>query len=335
MDSLNVYLPADKAGLIADGVVDVQGWRTGSPSTTRSWLARALSRATPDVIFIPTSRYLSAGIPTVTMVRNMEPLVAPFSPRSPLEVAKNLLRRRATHQTCRRATRCIAVSEHVAAYLRGRIGRDFDVVHHGVGRLATPAPPQVPIQQPFLFTAGSLRPARNLEDIIDGFALLHARGSAHVTLVIAGSSTRATRWYEDSMRRRAFSAGIGERICWVGELTESEMAWCYANATAFVMTSRIEACPNTVLESMISKTPSISIELPPMTELYGENALYYPAGDPAALVGQIEHLVADASVQDVLGGAASIRAERCFKWERTARLTIDVLERSVRGVARE
>lgn len=330
VDSLDVYLPADKTGLVSDHPGQVRGWPRGSAAATRAWITSSLARDEPEVIFVPTARYLSTDIPIVTMVRNMEPLVAPISPLSPFEVAKNLLRRTAAHQACRRATRCIAVSEYVADYLRRHVeGARVDVVHHGAAPLPPPAPPHSAVGERFLFTAGSIRPARNLEDIIDAFALLDGPESRDLRLVIGGSSGSATKWYERSMRRRASAAGVEDRVRWVGQLSDAQMAWCYANCAAFVMTSRIEACPNTVLESMISKTPSISIELAPMTELYGDAALYYQPGHPGSLRTQLQRILTDRGLQETLGAATFKRAHR-FTWERTATLTVDVLEQSIR-----
>ncbi len=54
------------------------------------------------------------------------------------------------------------------------------------------------------------------------------------------------------------------------------------------MTSRAEACPNTVLEAMAHGAVSISTDQQPMPEFYGESAAYYRATDAAQLASQIE-----------------------------------------------
>jgi len=74
-------------------------------------LRARLQRLRPDVLFIPTARWLDCGsLPTVVMVRNMEPLTKPIGDNSPGEALRNLGRAYAARRACRRATRVIAVS---------------------------------------------------------------------------------------------------------------------------------------------------------------------------------------------------------------------------------
>ena len=58
-------------GAAADGVF---GWDSSHE------LRATLRGFRPDVLFVPTARYVSIpGVPTVCMVRNMEPLAVPFA----------------------------------------------------------------------------------------------------------------------------------------------------------------------------------------------------------------------------------------------------------------
>ena len=91
------------------------------------------------------------------------------------------------------------------------------------------------------------------------------------------------------------------------------------------MTSRAEACPNTVLEAMSHGCVSVSTDQPPMPEFFGAAAIYYRAGDAGDLARQIGSLQpAGSSGQDALRHAARERAGT-FAWSQTARRTIDEL----------
>jgi glycosyltransferase involved in cell wall biosynthesis len=154
-----------------------------------------LAALAPDVIFFPTARLVRAGaIPTVVMVRNMEPLTVPFGGNTWREGLRNLARARAARAACRRASRVVAVSQFVKSFLmqRWRIDEErVGVVYHGIDPVESGPPASRPDalsgDAPFLFTAGSVRPARGLEDVIGALPRVLQR-YPHQSLVIAGGA---------------------------------------------------------------------------------------------------------------------------------------------------
>jgi glycosyltransferase involved in cell wall biosynthesis len=106
------------------------------------------------------------------------------------------------------------------------------------------------------------------------------------------------------------------------------MDWCFEHCAAFVMTSRTEACPNTVLEAMSHGCLSISIDRPPMTELYGASAVYYRAGDARDLAAWT--LAVLRRPEEAVVESRSVARERAaqFPWSLTAERTIDELEKA-------
>jgi len=297
-------------------------------------LKAQLRRLAPDVVFIPTARWLDCGrVPTVIMVRNMEPLSVPFGGNSVLEGCKNLARAWAAREACRRATRVIAVSQHVHDFLaiRWKISRDkIGLVYHGIeappGRLQAIEPPVLRGAElrRFIFTAGSIRPARGLEDLIGAMAVLAADGEA-LTLVIGGRPDPGSQSYMLKMQRLAGERRVSERIVWAGQLNALEMSWCFDNCAAFVTTSRAEACPNTALEAMSHGCAVVSTRQPPMPEFFGESAWYYHPRDARDLAEQIK-LALGASPEQLEARRAAARARaRDFTWRETATATIEQL----------
>ena len=129
------------------------------------------------------------------MIRNMEPLARPIAGNRLIDMAKNLGRAYAAWQACRHASRVIAVSNYVRDFLihtwhvpAERLG----VVYHGVDSprqgafMPTPANLGGLGPQPFLFTAGSIRPARGLEDLVDALGTLATAQGFRPPLVVAG-----------------------------------------------------------------------------------------------------------------------------------------------------
>jgi glycosyltransferase involved in cell wall biosynthesis len=288
-----------------------------------------------SAVFIPTARWVDFGdVPTVVMVRNMEPLVLPFSGNSVLEGGKNLARAWAAQRACKRANRIVAVSSYVKSFLEQKWAiptEKVDVVYHGVDSPAEEmtCPPQLASNDsPFLFTAGSIRPARGLEDILRAVSHLKNDG-VDFQLVVAGDTRGA---YFNAHYRKMMSLAdrlsVASRVLWAGQLDPKQMAWCYHHARIFVMTSRVEACPNTSLEAMSHGCLCISTDSPPMPEFFEKAAIYYSAGDARGLADRIRALLATPKVETEQLSAAAATLARDYRWESTAAATIDVISRA-------
>jgi glycosyltransferase involved in cell wall biosynthesis len=327
VERLEIFAPAKVAAAgehtwpIRDGLSGFRGLR------------KQIRDLRPDVVFIPTARWFdSGGAPTVVMVRNMEPLEVPCAGNSWPEAARNLLRARAARRACERADRIIAVSRHVRDFLQSRWHLDerrIGVVYHGIDAPAAAEPPRPASlaalgERPFLFTAGSIRPARGLEDLIGA---LTSDGDPEQRVVVAGRVDPGAEAYGRRLRNLAQRSGVADRIHWVGHLGASDMSWCFRNAALFVMTSRCEACPNTALEAMSQGALTISGENAPMPEFFGQAASYYRLGDASSLAGAIQAALAmSANQKDMLRMKSRERA-RDFDWNRTAELTISELRK--------
>ena len=149
-------------------------------------------------------------------------------------------------------------------------------------------------------------------------------------LAIAGAADPGTEHYERDMQRLAQSAGVSERVMWTGHLGPAEMAWCYRQSAAFIMTSRVEACPNIALEAMSHGALCLSTQNPPMPEFFGDAAAYYPADDASALARLVDRtLRADASDAAASREAGRRRSLR-YSWSETAELTVRELLAAMR-----
>jgi glycosyltransferase involved in cell wall biosynthesis len=179
-------------------------------------------------------------------------------------------------------------------------------------------------QEGFLFTAGSIRPARGLEDLLRALADLAAAGK-RLPLVIAGEADSSSPAYERSMKDLVVNLGICNQVVWTGHLTSKEMAWCYSRASLFIMTSRVEACPNIALEAMSHGSGCIVADNPPLPEFFRDAARYYLPGDSRSLVEAIgAYQASSPEVQKSLRLRAQAYASS-FTWDKTAEETVKEL----------
>lgn len=301
------------------------------------WLETRIKEIAPDVVFIPTARWLECGqIPVVTMIRNMEPLTVPFGGNPWKEVIRNLGRAYMAKTACKRSTRVIAVSQYVKNFLKKKWNIESNkigTVYHGaetphtLETLSIPDCLQNQKGDQYVFTAGSIRPARGIEDIIHALGILRGMGLFY-KLVIAGGVDPGMEKYRRSLKNTAMKLGVETQIIWAGRLTEYEMSWCYYNCTVFVMTSRAEACPNIVLEAMAYGCVCISTETPPMPEFFRNTAIYYPPKNAKALAKIIETVLAwDDNQQNAMSEKAKKRAAE-FSWDVCAEKTVAELEKA-------
>lgn len=338
---LDVFVPPGVT-LGARAAEATRSWPHNDALSGYATLRTQLRQLAPDVVFFPTSRLVRCGmVPTVVMVRNMEPLTVPFGGNTWREGLKNLARARATRVACRQASRVIAVSRYVERFVTerwhlepGRVG----VVYHGIDSPAHGAAPVMPLplgdRPRFVFTAGSIRPARGLEDLIRAMPILR-RAEPGLTLAIAGGVDASGRRYEARMKRLAASLGVDRALVWAGHLSAPEMAWAFQHCAAFVVTSRAEACPNIALEAMSHGASIVSTEQEPMPEFFDSSALYYPPRDAGVLAARLESVLRTAPAVLEERRTQTRRRSETFTWARTAARTVDQLLMAVsRGAVR-
>jgi glycosyltransferase involved in cell wall biosynthesis len=324
ISALSMFVP-ERAGIEMDPGIDVRTWPRSDRNLTT--LLRDLAARQPDVVFVPTARHLSSGsVPVVVMVRNMEPLEVPFGGNTWVEGLRNVARAWEARRACRRATRVIAVSDHVRRFIvsHWHIGEDrIGTVYHGVDGPGLSSRDDDTTDRRTLFTAGSIRPARGLEDVIRALPLV----DRDVRLVIAGQVDPGCEGHAAGLRRLCDTLRVADRVTFAGQLGSSEIAEALHGSAAFVMTSRAEACPNTALEAMSCGSVIVSVDRPPMPEFFREAALYYPVAAAESLARQLRAVLADPAARDRLARAALLRAAD-FSWDTTRDRTIQELERA-------
>lgn len=330
--------------------IDISEWQKKFPSVY--WLSmksnllsffgldreakKKVTTFSPSVVFIPTSRFLRINaIPTVTMVRNMEPLI--WKDKNPLfEKIINRLRERATYNSSVKANRIIAVSHFVKECIEKKWKIDANkigVVYHGI-KLTQKQNGHCPNSIPaswkgeFLFIAGSIRPSRGLEDVI--YALRYFSEKSRIRgLAIAGEISLYMKGYQKKLKLLIQAHNLSSRVCWTGQLDDAEMTWCYRNCKIFIMTSRVEACPNIALEAMANRCIIVSTKNPPMPELFGDSAVYYPEKDGKALAEEIHKILNWDNRTLIERSKHSENRAIKFSWHDCAEKTIAELKKAV------
>lgn len=330
IETLYLYLPQETSLEMAHhDKLQILRYPSRRPFKARRMIRQSLKKTRPDVVFIPTTRYLDThGIQRVTLLRNMEAPTTPFGKNTFVESVKNILRAWDTRRAIESADRVIAVSDFVGDFIAEKYDVDSSKVfrvYPGVKSLSER--PQRPKflsgVKSFALTAGSIRPHRKLEDAISAWALLDTRD--RIPLVIAGKPDPDSIRYQQELQSLATELAVEDLIIWTGQMEADELAWCYENCSCFLMTSYIEASPNTALEAMHYGCFIVSSSAAPMPEFFENAALYYPNGDAEQLAQQVRAFRAMSPENIKLHKQNSSHRASDFSWSSTAKSTIDVL----------
>lgn len=301
-------------------------------------LKKHLERFSPDVIFVPLERYFRFdGVPLVTMIQNMGPLVSPVKANPFSEKIRWWAQTIEAKIAIKKADRIIAISNFVKVFLIKQLKvpiEKISLIYFGA-ELPTRGRIQKPVQIPedwkhsFVFTAGSIDPYRGLEDILLATKFMASRNEG-IKIVIAGEARPKMISYQKKLIDLSKKYNVLSKVCWAGRLNEDEMAWCYKNCNAFLMTSRVEACPNIALEAMANGCLSISAENPPLPEFFEDAAIYYPPGDVKTLTEIIQRVFGwDNAQRNLISKKAKKRAAQ-FSWDVTVKKTVNELNMAIR-----
>ena len=119
------------------------------------------------------------------------------------------------------------------------------------------------------------------------------------------------------LEARAVAAGLGDRVEFLGPLSESDLAAYLHACDVFVLpsVSRQETFGVVQLEAMACGKPVVSTDLPtgvPWVNVHERTGLVVPSGDADALATALTRLLADPALRARYGEAGRARVERDF-----------------------
>lgn len=217
----------------------------------------------------------------------------------------------------RRSAKLIAVSEATRQDLLRYYGASSTVVPHGVDERFFQLPRR---PEPLLLCVSTLHPHKNHERLLRVFARLR-ESNPGLTLVLTGVRGFHTAAVEEMIRELR----LEEAVQVLGWIPREDLYEWFAKAAAFVYPSTFEGFGMPVLEALAAGLPVACSEIPPLREIAGEAALYFPPDDEDAMLDTLRRLLAgERAAEDGRGHA------RRYSWEAAARATLDVLTEAAR-----
>jgi glycosyltransferase involved in cell wall biosynthesis len=302
------YLTNLLAELERDSELEVRRYSFGGPGRlTRlvrdtlwylTMLPRRARRERVDVLHCPGLRApLRASVPVVVTIHDVAVLREPRS----FNRWTRLYSRRTLPRVAKAARRIVVGSEFTAREVTELLGvpaGKLRVIPYGVGEPFTAEGPAA--EGRYVLSVATLEPRKNLRRLIEAF---ERSGLDDHELRIVG----ARGW-----------GGVrvgGDRVRWLGEVDDDELAKLYRGAACAAYISLYEGFGLPVLEAMACGTAVVAPSRPPFTEFADGVAVLVDPLDTDSIAAGLREAV---ERREELGPLGPARAAR-YDWRRAAR----------------
>jgi glycosyltransferase involved in cell wall biosynthesis len=266
-----------------------------------------------DVLWSPHYNVpVGVGIPVVSTVHDLLPLAYPqLFPGLRKQVYARLMFRLCAFKS----SRVVCVSEFTAQELSRFTGcpkRKIRVVPNGVAsrwfglkRVPDPA-------DPFFLFVGNLKPHKNLNVLLAAFESVSSRIPHR--LVVVGQSDGFITSDKDSVTRLKNTPCV----TFSGAISDEQLEDLMSKASALVVPSVYEGFGLPALEALAAGVPVVASNIPPLTEICGDEAIYFDPMNPQELAAALFAVSTLPAVRrDELSRRGKARAQE-FSWERAA-----------------
>lgn len=176
-----------------------------------------------------------------------------------------------------------------------------------------------------ILSVGSLLPRKGFDILVEACALLEKAGVAHECVIVGGGPMRP------ELDAQVARLGV-KSVRFLGKQSQEQLPAIYRRSSAFVLAalhsdatpSAAKApsasdfihygIPNVILEAMASGLPVVTTRMPALGEVLrdGENGVYVPERDPAALAAALRELAENPERRRRMGANAAVGVRKAF-----------------------
>lgn len=173
---------------------------------------------------------------------------------------------------------------------------------------------------PIIAMVARFSPFKDHETLVRAFAQIESLARL---MLIGDGQTRS------AVENLVSQLGIGDRVDFMGD--RADVPELLANADVFVLASKFEHLPISILEAMRAGLPVIASDVGGIQEavIHAETGFAVPPRSVPALAGVLSSLIGDAGLRARMGRAGRVRFETLFEArhmiELTGRVYLDVL----------
>ena len=181
------------------------------------------------------------------------------------------------------------------------------------------------VKSPIVLFVGRLVPYKGIDVLLDA-----VKGLDATTVIVGDGPCRV------SLMAKAVDSGLGDRVRFMGDISDAELLAWYHSCDVFVLPSvtRQEAFGMVQLEAMLCGHPVISTELQTGTSWVNQHertGIVVKPNNVTELRGALERLCGDRELRDRLGDAGRKRVIETFTAETMCRATVALYDEVVRA----
>jgi len=173
----------------------------------------------------------------------------------------------------------------------------------------------------FIYASRMASPEKKHIELIKAFSLFKEKTHLPHRLVLAGSEGP----YSDEVHRAAFQSTAASDIFLTGYFPHESFPELYRGAEACIFPSVNEGVGLPGIEAMATGLPVACAKAGALTEIAGNNALYFNSDDIEEMESVMEQIVTDKPLREKLT-TGGLEWTKRFSWEKTASLTLEVLQ---------
>jgi len=181
----------------------------------------------------------------------------------------------------------------------------------------------------FFVYVGGISPHKNLETLIDAYAVMCARVADAPLLVVVGALDGDEAYVSsaEAVRSRIRERSISERVRLPGFVPDDELAALYAASVAAANPSLAEGFGLPAVEAAAAGTAVVLSDLPAHRESLGAAALFFEPTDVDTLAAHLELLAADTVARDEIARRCTAAIEG-MSWDAAAEALRGLLVRT-------
>lgn len=252
-----------------------------------------------------------------------------------LTMTRRLYLQNMVRHVAHKANRLLAISEAGRAELNAVLNvplERIDVAYPGVDEQFQPLPAaqqeafkaRTDVPKRFILHVGTIEPRKNLEMLLQAYAMLERDVREEVKLVLIGGKG----WQTDSFFAQREGLGLTDDVILPGYIPDADLPYWYNCAELFVYPSVYEGFGIPITEALACGVPVIASDRSSLPEAAGSHSVLLPPNEPRVWADAIKRLLTDHAAREQMVELGLAYVQR-FTWRNTAQSTIDAYRRII------
>ena len=168
------------------------------------------------------------------------------------------------------------------------------------------------LQSPFILYAGNIKPHKNVDRLIEAYAILRRQGVVDAKLLIIGDEVSKY----PNLRRLVHRHQLHPHVRFFGFVSDEMLSILYRLATVFVFPSLYEGFGLPPLEAMAAGAPVITSNVSSLPEVVGDAAVLIDPMDAHSIANAMARVIGDEALRADLIRRGHERVH-AFSWRRS------------------